>query len=175
MLGTSESIKGSIYGVDVSPSHLFVAGGRLSVIDISDPRSLKTVSRFAGSKKGIGAIRGVDTVGPIAYIARSMHSDASYLELFDLSDPAIPAEVGRCRTGGGAQDVAVSGSVAFVADRGNGLLLMDVSDPAHLKQCGFFRIAGLTMKVKVAGPLVFLEVMDLFARRNKLAILRHDL
>jgi hypothetical protein len=92
----------------------------------------------------------------------------------DVSDPTTPVKLGSCRTGGGAQDVAVSGAVAFVADRGNGLVLIDVSDADNLKQCGFFRIAGHTMKVTVAGPLIFLKVVDLIGRRDKLAILRHS-
>ncbi len=169
LLGSSQPQQlGSVSSVAASHPYVLIAGKQLSVFDASQPQSLELASSFAGG--GIGRMRGLDVVGSMVYIARSMHSDASYLRLVDFSDPKTPVEVGSCRTSGGAQDVAVLGSVAFVADRAYGLTLIDVSDPANLRQCGFFRIPGLSMGVTVAGQLVFLKVMD---RKNKLAIFRN--
>jgi hypothetical protein len=171
VLSSSDPITGAgVYAIHASGSHLLIGTANyLSIVDVSDPRSPKPVSLFRGR---IGAQRGVDVVGSTAYVASSLHADASRLQLVDVSDPTSPAEVSVFTTGGGAQDVAVSGSFAFVADRSNGIVVVDVSDPAKLKQCGFFRTAGHANKVTLAGELVFVTVSDM---TEKLAILRHDL
>ncbi len=102
LLGSSQPQQlGSVSSVAASHPYVSIAGKQLSVFDASQPQSLELASSFAGG--GIGRMRGLDVVGSMVYIARSMHSDASYLRLVDFSDPKTPVKVGSCRTSGGAK------------------------------------------------------------------------
>jgi hypothetical protein len=166
---TSKPLKGAqVYDVDVSDSRLFVGHQELGIADFSNRSSIRTLGEFDGH---IGRMRGVDVIGETAYVAQSMHSDASWLLVVDVSDPSAPRELGSFETTGGAQDVDVSGSIAFVADRADGLVLVDVSDPSNLKKCGFFQTTGHANNVNVAGPLVFLGIQGL--QQSQLKILYH--
>ncbi len=53
----------------------------------------------------------------MAYVADT----SSGLQVIDVSDPANPAVLGFLDTRGGAAGVAVSGTVAYVADTSSGL------------------------------------------------------
>jgi hypothetical protein len=172
VLSSYDTPKGaSNYDIAVSGSHLFLAStGVLRIIDISKPQTPVLISTFQGRGSWV---RGVDVADSIAYIATSMHADASWLQLVDISDPSTPVQVGIFRTAGGAQDVAVSDSTAFVADRGNGLVVVDVVDPANPRQCGYYRTTGRAHRVAVSGTLVFVEVRGPMGGKSGLAMFRY--
>ena len=65
-------------------------------------------------------------VGDTALVASSLAG----LRIVDVSNPAVPVEVGTLDTPDSANGVAVVDGVAFVADRTSGLRIIDVSDPA---------------------------------------------
>jgi len=48
----------------------------------------------------------------------------------NVSDSAFPVRIGGCDTSGAAWDVALSGTLAFVADGNGGLQVVDVSNPS---------------------------------------------
>jgi hypothetical protein len=64
------------------------------------------------------------------------------LRIIDVSNPSSPTEVGFLDTPGWAYSVAVSGSVAYVADGDGGLRVIDVSDPSNPVELGFYDTPG---------------------------------
>ena len=52
------------------------------------------------------------------------------LEIFDLTIPTQPARIGEIATPGNAQDVAVDGDTAYIADGAEGLQIIDIGLPA---------------------------------------------
>jgi hypothetical protein len=52
------------------------------------------------------------------------------LVIMDASDPLQPVELGRLDTSGSVRNVAVSGTLAVIADNAGGLRTADVTDPA---------------------------------------------
>jgi hypothetical protein len=105
----------------------------------------------------------------MAYIATSMATGASWLQIVEISDPSAPAQVGICRTPGVAQDVTVSGTLAYVADREAGLEVIDVSDPANPIGAGFYRTRMYASKVAVSEQLTFTSL-----QKKGLTILKYD-
>jgi hypothetical protein len=55
----------------------------------------------------------------------------SGLLIFNLSNPASPTLLGSYNTPGSANGVAVSGTIAYVADYALGLQIIDVSNPGE--------------------------------------------
>ena len=140
----------------------------LRIIDVSTPQAPRLLSNFEGKGRWV---RGVELSDSMAYVATSMATGASWLQMVDISNPSAPIEAGTFPTLGVAQDVAVSDSVAYVADREGGLVVVDVSDPSKPRRRGFYRTQGNANQVTVCGGLVLLEIAGL--RSNSLAILRY--
>jgi len=92
------------------------------------------------------------------------------LTVIDISDPAAPTVVGYVDTPGWAQDVAVMGQLALVADGLAGLQVIDVSDPRQPRRLGELATGGNAVAVAVAdsrvlvaaqqGGLVLVDVTD---------------
>ncbi|TKJ37420.1 MAG: hypothetical protein CEE38_07930 [Planctomycetes bacterium B3_Pla] len=168
LLTSYDTTRGSrTYDIAVSGSNAIVAAaGGLRIIDVSKPRTPALLSTFKGRARWN---RGVDISGSMAYIASSMAKGASSLQIVDISDPSAPVQVGSYETPGVAQDVAVLGTLAFVADREAGLEVIDVSDPANPIGAGFYRTRMYASKVAVSEQLTFMSL-----RNIGLIILRYD-
>jgi uncharacterized repeat protein (TIGR01451 family) len=81
-----------------------------------------------------GASLGVYVQGDYAYIG-----EGPRLTILDISDPSDPTLVGKTDPlPGVVQNVTVSGSYAYVADKGGGLRVVDVSDPANPSEVGVY-------------------------------------
>ncbi len=146
----------SNYDLAVSGSKVYLANASgLRIAESANPQTLQTLGNFEGRGHWV---RGVDVVGSTAYIATSMHGDASWLQIIDVSDPTAPVQVGIYRSTGGAQDVSVSGNVAVVADRAAGIVVLDVSQPQNVRRVGYFRTKGRSNKVDLFGRLAFVSV-----------------
>ncbi len=65
----------------------------------------------------------MSVVGGLAYVAEG----AGGLRVIDVSDPAVPGEVGWFDTSGYAQGVSVVGGLAYVADDSSGLCVIDAA------------------------------------------------
>jgi len=155
------------YDIAVSGSDvLLAAAGGLRIIDVSKPRTPTLLSTFKGRARWN---RGVDISGSMAYIATSMATGASWIQIVDISVPSAPTQVGICRTPGVAQDVAVLGTLAFVADREAGLEVIDISDPANPIGAGFYRTRMYASKVAVSEQLTFMSL-----QKKGLIILKYD-
>ena len=96
------------------------------------------------------------------------------LIVLDTSDPTAPREVGASAPFVGAvRDVAVSGTIAYVATGGAGLRVLDVSDPTRPAEIGSLQSPGYAEGVAVSGTTVYLaqgpyglRVIDVSNPRN---------
>jgi hypothetical protein len=77
------------------------------------------------------------------------------LRVVSISDPAHPAEVGRCPTPDTPYGVAVSGRYVFVADDDSGLRVISVVDPASPVEVGYYETPGYAFGVAVSGDYAY--------------------
>ena len=142
------------YGVAVSGSHAYLAGGiwdeqawlyrdGLVIIDISNPANPQRV----GGWDTAGSAVGVAVSGDCAYV---LDSNAGLL-VIDISEPANPRRVGKYGLSGWAGWVAVSGKHAYVTEGYSGLEVIDISHPANPQWLGGFPTAGPVTGVAVSG------------------------
>jgi hypothetical protein len=141
---------GSPIGVAVSGTLAYVActSSGLQVVDVSQPGSPTRLGSYAGDPPGGSDVA---VLGSRAYLG-----DGSLLRVMDVSDPSHPTPMGSCPTFGAAAYVAVSGTLAYVANLGGGLTLVDVSDPWQPFLAGNYNSLGEVMQVAVAGNHIYL-------------------
>ena len=109
-----------------------------------------------GNYTAANALYGVDIVDNIAYVAAY---DAG-LHCFDISNPSDPQLIGSCDTPGTAQDVAVEGNVAFVADS-NYLRCINVTNPRKPALLGSVMCQGTN--IAVTGQVAYMVGITMFA------------
>ncbi len=136
------------HGVTVSGGRAFVAeeGFGLRVVDISSPEDPDLVGNV---ELGYGA-------GGVAVLDRSVLVGGwDRLDIVDITTPYSPPLVGGVDTPGEAQDVAISGDYAFVADGGAGLQVIDITNPEAPSIVGSATIPGSAVAVAVSGERAF--------------------
>lgn len=135
----------------------------LVVVDASDPSAPVVTCTY---KDGENFVRGVDVAGTTAFIASSLKEGRSYLRILDLTTPSSPVVLASLETPGVAQDVSVSGSLAYVTLGGGGLIVVDVSNPAspqiraHYRPYAQGRLEIYFTKVDAQGSLVLVDNRD---------------
>jgi hypothetical protein len=107
-----------------------------------------------------GSASGVAVEGNYAYIAESRVWDGSQyvgggLRIIDVSNPAIPTEVGIYDAIGWAHGIAVTGTYAYVVD-GTGLHIVNVTNPAAPNQVGFYDTPGSANDVVTRGDYAYI-------------------
>ncbi len=133
--------------------------GPISSIDVtfSEPIDLASFGpedvRVVGGDDGItelsrygGVYEACVVVGDRLYAATT-----NGLAIFDVSVSASPTLLGSYNTLENALDVAVAGSLAYVACGYGGLEILDVSDPAAVVRLGAYAYDGNARGVEVAG------------------------
>lgn len=113
-----------VRGITIAGTRAYLANDMagLQVLDISNP----TCPRFLGRYDTPGYAASVAVSGTLAYVA----DEGAGLRIIDVSNPITPTEIGAYLPPGGlANDVVLSGSLAYVV--GYGLHVVDVSDPQH--------------------------------------------
>jgi hypothetical protein len=93
----------------------------------------------------------VEVAGHFAFVA----AGSAGLIVVDVTNLAAPVIAGRLATPGNANDVRLSGTVAYVADD-NGLVTVDIGDPTHPARLGSLPIAGELVRLAVGKGLVYL-------------------
>ncbi|MHB1035149.1 MAG: Ig-like domain-containing protein [Pirellulales bacterium] len=166
-LGRYETI-GQGHGVAVSGTLAYLAGAEagLVIIDVSNPAA----PRRAGGWNTGGSANGVAISGTRAYVADTISKGPDNnperiagLEIVDVSNPAAPVRLGRYETSGQGYDVAVSGTLAYVATYDAGLVIIDVTNPAAPVFFGSYDTSGYAFGVAVSETLAY--VADYFLLR----------
>jgi len=137
------------------------------VLDLSKPDPLEPV----GSLQSASAPRFVEILeanpniavlvcgipnDPLRALRRERAADEprGTLQLYDVSNPASLVRVSTLPTPGGAQRVAVKGTLAYVADGPEGLSVVDLSTPSHPQLIGTFQTGNTVRDVAVADSAV---------------------
>jgi hypothetical protein len=155
--------------VKVVGSLAYVATGRdvgwkggLEIIDVADPSAPFEVGSFEVEDALYGEARAVEVVGDLAYLAGNFWLPDWYstLRIVDVSDPALPSQLGvyehPADTGYGLGDVAVAGTLAFLADGSAGLRIVSVANPAApVGWGGFNKPGGYVAHVEVEDGLAY--------------------
>ncbi len=155
LLSSIDTPKGaSNYDLVRSDDILYIANaGGLKLVDVSDPTEAVMLSTFKGRGRWV---RGVAVSNSMAYIMTSIHDQASWFQLVNVSDPRAPVQAGLYQLEGSARDVAVLDSYAYVTDS-FGLHVIDVADPTDPQHRGSFRIHGNLRRVTRAGKFILVE------------------
>lgn len=123
-----------------------------AVLDLSNPRKLTQVGRVEGGvltatlaltggmQMRIGSVPGGFGREPF-----------DFLKFIDVSDPRHPQTVSTLVTESRAWDVALSGSLAYVANGFAGLQIVDVSNPGKPQRLADHLTDGEVRRVAVAG------------------------
>jgi hypothetical protein len=123
LLGTLGT-NGNALDVAVRGSTVYVANSsNLVLVDVTNPAAMMKIGALSLG----GVIQGVDvdTQRHLAVVA----AGSSGLYVVDISNPAAPVLLGAVSTGD-ARDVAIGGTVAYVADYVNSTTSVDISNPA---------------------------------------------
>ena len=104
-----------------------------------------------GSHVTSGTAMSVFVEGHYAFVADFSNG----ILVFDITDPALPAQVGAYNTSGQARKIQVVGNYAYVADTAAGLLVLDVSDPANPLLAGSID-PGNIFGLSIAGDVAYL-------------------
>jgi hypothetical protein len=126
------------------------AAGALRLVDISDSTQPIELGLFDSPGGAYAVAAAPDS--PLVYLA----DGAAGLRIVDVSKPDSPFEIGSWQTPGVAVEVAISGTLAFVAGREEGLHIVDVSNPARPQLVATFDTPGLVWGVAVEGAWVYL-------------------
>lgn len=99
-----------------------------------------------------GPTQAVAVQGDYAYVGVGLR-----LVVLDISDPSAPREVGAARPFSYfVQDIAVSGTLAYVAAGAAGLRIVDIANPAAPIEVGAWESRGHAEGVAVAGTTAYL-------------------
>jgi hypothetical protein len=121
--------------------HLFVADGD-SGLQVMERVQGWPWLRLVGSVPTARAFRGIALDGSFAYVA----GDAG-LDVFDVSDPLTPKQVGSARYGARSCDVAIQDHYAYMANHYHGgMTIVDVADPLQP-----IALATLDFQVPIRG------------------------
>jgi len=111
----------------------------------ADARNVELVGQIGGTCQAVAV------QGRYAYIGLGPR-----LAVVDISNPAQPALVGQsAMLPDVVLDVAVSGTLVYVADRDGGLRVIDASDPAHPRELGYYDTPGHADNVAASGTLAY--------------------
>lgn len=138
------------YGLDVLNNKAYVAAGPtgLVVVDISDPRNLKVISKiYLGS-----AVLDAKVKDNFAYTTLG---GGLGLKIIDISDPKNLKEKGNISTADNANVVRLAGNFAFIANDDAGLRIMDITNPSSPKQVYSFVASSVVYDVFVENNRVY--------------------
>ncbi|MFA5514717.1 MAG: hypothetical protein WDA20_00370 [Desulfuromonadales bacterium] len=110
-----------------------------------------------------GRLQSTTVQGDLLYLANNYRG----MQVFALSDPARPRQIGSLPLPGQAWNIAVRGEIACVAARGGGLQIVNVDDPENLRLLGAVDLGGAALDVVLAGDRAYvantlgLQVVDI--------------
>ena len=78
------------------------------------------------------------------------------LEIFDLAIPTQPARIGEIATPGNAQEVAVDGDTAYIADGAEGLQLINIRQPVAPQQIETVKGFTFAHRIQIANGYAYI-------------------
>ena len=143
-----------IFSVGIQGTHAYVAAGRagLRVVDTTDISAPIEVGHLDTG----GTVVDVAVHGQHAFIVEGDElpgptSAEQGLRVIDISNPALPREVGSLFTPGQARSIVVRGDIAFIADGTEGLRVIDISSPTSPREIGSQNTPGSAVDLFIEG------------------------
>ncbi len=131
-VGTYSPAYYGYYGVFVSGSYAYlISYSRMDIVDVSRPANPQIVGTYYPSASDY--LYKVQVVDSLAYVASRFG-----LRIIDVSNPANPHEIGHYFFSGGALNLHVAGSYAYLACGSRGVKIVDVSDPTNPQEAGSY-------------------------------------
>lgn len=137
--------------VDVRGGLAVVASGTegLFLIDVQTPTAAKAITVTALN----GQAQGVTLAGDYAYVTAGWPGG---LHVVQVTNPKQPVRVGSSTSPVYPYQVAISGTLAYVADGSSGLRVFDVSSPNAPRQVGIYSRVGTTRQVSLRSGYAYL-------------------
>lgn len=160
------TLSDQIWDLVVDGERAYVANGFVGfvVVDLADPDA--PVVRGTYEVVSQGQTVSVSMAGQLALTTNNQTG----LNVFDVSNPAVPRLLGSWLTGGYSRDVAGTAGFGLVADQPDGLHVIDISDPDNpLEASIHFAKDETTQLVAAAGATAYIvdggsatiEIVDL--------------
>jgi hypothetical protein len=123
----------------------------LKVVDIANPRAPRVVGSMAGTMKSVAV------AGQLAYVIEIVPGNPARTDfvVVNLANPAAPVVAGRL-TVAAASEIAIAGSVAFLAARAAGMQIVDIANPAAPRLLATVDTPGSARDVAVSGGYAFI-------------------
>lgn len=140
---------GEIRDTVLDGPHLFCAAdwSELRVIDVSDPSRPAVIADLPGPGGQYNPSIAMDD--GLVCTARG-----GFLRTFDAAVPSVPVHLGTCSLSPGvARDVAVQGSLAYVACGTAGVIVVDLSDPTSPMVVATLDTPGNAVAIDVDGAM----------------------
>jgi len=162
--------RGFAYDIAISGSNAYIAGGgtALIVIDVSDPTNCVAVGGYSAD-----GIYGFDLVERSNYV----YVVAGDLTVFDVSNPTNPQMCTEYDTEGYAEDIAIQGPFAYIAEGSTGLEVLSLHDPDHPVQVAHIATTGTAWSVctdsgyaYVACRSAGIEIFDIGVPTNPVSV-----
>ena len=168
-------IGGPTQGVAIQGGYAYVGVGlRLVVLDISNPADLREVGV---TQPFPHFVEDVAISGTLAYVA----AGGAGLRVVDISNPALPAEVGAWDSRGYTEGIAVAGTTVYLADGPDGLRILDAADPFRPTEIGSAFPFNYAFGVAVSGRYAYvaaggagLLIADVTDPRRPLEVGRYE-
>ena len=127
-------------------SYSEIRGHHVKILDVSLPSAPKVV----GSYRLPRPIHSAEFVGNLVLLAEDRG-----VSILDLADPANPAYIANCETGGFCQELSLQGQHLYMADGAAGLQAIDLSVLAKPERLGNYRGEGAINSLAVQNDHAF--------------------
>ncbi|MFX1449704.1 MAG: hypothetical protein ACFFCM_02605, partial [Promethearchaeota archaeon] len=135
----------------VSTGGLFMGGGGLEIINITDPNNLSTMSTVSTSADVPLDAGGIWVSGNYAYIA-----SGSGLCIIDITDPTNPGNPVYQSLSSTPYDVVISGNYAYVADGNSGLAVVKIGEIIDPRFSSWKDTSGSACGVFISGDYAYI-------------------
>ena len=122
----------------------------LRTIDVSDPTSPVVLATETIQ----------DRPASVALSGGNALVGASGIYIYDLANPTAPSLLGSIELTRDAEEMAVAGSLVYVANGGDGLRVIDIGDPTAPVEIGSLMTSGFARGVTVVGSLAYVAAND---------------
>lgn len=148
--------------VDVADGYAYVGTSEdgLRIVDVRDPTRPNEVASFGlppvdtGVNELTSRIDDEQIVGDLAYLATSFDT----MVILDISNPAVPVQVGNFNTDSDGGAVHVVGRYGYVVEWSGGLVVVDVTDPTAPREVGRYDPPAFHATFDVNSPHVANDV-----------------
>ncbi|MBX3053390.1 MAG: hypothetical protein KF753_18080 [Caldilineaceae bacterium] len=140
-------LQGYVEDIFVVDTTVYVAGGTLNIVDVSNPTDITLISRFDSD-----AAYSVWVVNHTVYLV-DIYEGLQILDAYDLINPILLGTYNVAVEGLG--DVAVSGNYAFITNGYQGIRIIDIAEPLNPSQVALIDGIGFVRESVIRGDYIY--------------------